>query len=134
MGAVHKDGMTLIPLRIYFNDKGRAKVELALARGKKLHDKRETEKARDWERQKGGDARAGVSPVGLRFHLRHRRTCQRMVLRSFPDNYLSSLTLRFLKALPSLTKSSSPGLTGLQKDNWRVGHGSFTRSLSQNGA
>ena len=53
MGAVHKDGMTLIPLRIYFNDKGRAKLELALARGKKLHDKRETEKARDWERQKG---------------------------------------------------------------------------------
>ena len=45
--------MTLIPLRIYFNDKGRAKLELALARGKKLHDKRETEKARDWERQKG---------------------------------------------------------------------------------
>ena len=45
--------MTLIPLRIYFNDKGRAKLELALARGKKLHDKRETEKNRDWERQKG---------------------------------------------------------------------------------
>ena len=53
MGAVNKDGMTLIPLRIYFNDKGRAKLELALARGKKLHDKRETEKNRDWERQKG---------------------------------------------------------------------------------
>jgi SsrA-binding protein len=53
MGAVNKEGMTLIPLRIYFNDKGRAKLELALARGKKLHDKRETEKNRDWERQKG---------------------------------------------------------------------------------
>ncbi|MGO9484343.1 MAG: SsrA-binding protein SmpB [Rhodomicrobium sp.] len=53
IGAVHKEGMTLIPLRIYFNDKGRAKLELALARGKKLHDKRETEKNRDWERQKG---------------------------------------------------------------------------------
>jgi SsrA-binding protein len=53
MGAVQREGMTLIPLRIYFNDKGRAKLELALARGKKLHDKRETEKARDWERQKG---------------------------------------------------------------------------------
>ena len=45
--------MTLVPLRIYFNDRGRAKLELALARGKKLHDKRETEKNRDWERQKG---------------------------------------------------------------------------------
>ncbi len=53
IGAVHKEGMTLIPLRIYFNDKGRAKLELALARGKKLHDKRESEKNRDWERQKG---------------------------------------------------------------------------------
>jgi SsrA-binding protein len=53
IGAVNKEGMTLIPLRIYFNDKGRAKLELALARGKKLHDKRETEKNRDWERQKG---------------------------------------------------------------------------------
>ena len=53
IGAVHKEGVTLVPLRIYFNDKGRAKLELALARGKKLHDKRETEKARDWEREKG---------------------------------------------------------------------------------
>jgi len=53
IGAVQKEGMTLIPLRIYFNDRGRAKLELALARGKKLHDKRETEKSRDWERQKG---------------------------------------------------------------------------------
>jgi SsrA-binding protein len=53
IGAVQKEGMTLIPLRIYFNDRGRAKLELALARGKKLHDKRETEKSRDWDRQKG---------------------------------------------------------------------------------
>ncbi len=45
--------MTIVPLKIYFNDRGRAKVELALARGKKLHDKRETEKARDWSREKG---------------------------------------------------------------------------------
>jgi SsrA-binding protein len=50
--AVNREGMTLIPLKIYFNDKGRAKMELALARGKKLHDKRETEKERDWNRQK----------------------------------------------------------------------------------
>ena len=51
--AVARDGMTVVPLRIYFNDQGRAKVELALARGKKLHDKRETEKKRDWNREKG---------------------------------------------------------------------------------
>jgi SsrA-binding protein len=53
MGAVEREGMTLVPLKLYFNDKGRAKVELALAKGKKLHDKRETEKKRDWDRQKG---------------------------------------------------------------------------------
>ena len=51
-GAVEREGMTLVPLRLYFNEKGRAKIELALARGKKLHDKRETEKERDWNRQK----------------------------------------------------------------------------------
>jgi SsrA-binding protein len=44
--------MTLVPLKIYFNDKGRAKLQLALAKGKKLHDKRETQKERDWNRQK----------------------------------------------------------------------------------
>jgi len=51
--AVARQGMTLIPLSIYFNPRGRAKVELALARGKKLHDKRETDKARDWKREQG---------------------------------------------------------------------------------
>ena len=50
--AINREGMTLVPLKIYFNDKGRAKLELALAKGKKLHDKRETEKERDWNRQK----------------------------------------------------------------------------------
>jgi len=49
-GAVNRQGMTLVPLSIYFNDRGRAKVELALAKGKKLHDKRETAKERDWQR------------------------------------------------------------------------------------
>ncbi len=49
--AVTREGMTLIPMAIYFNGRGRAKVELALAKGKKLHDKRETEKARDWKRE-----------------------------------------------------------------------------------
>jgi SsrA-binding protein len=44
--------MTIVPLKLYFNDRGRAKLELALARGKKLHDKRETEKQRDWNREK----------------------------------------------------------------------------------
>jgi SsrA-binding protein len=53
MGAVQRDGMTIVPLKIYFNDRGRAKVEIALARGKKLHDKRETSKERDWNREKG---------------------------------------------------------------------------------
>jgi SsrA-binding protein len=50
--AVQREGMTVVPLRIYFNEQGRAKVELALARGKKLHDKRETSKNRDWDREK----------------------------------------------------------------------------------
>ena len=53
IGAVQREGMTIVPLKIYFNDRGRAKVELALARGKKLDDKRETEKKRDWQREKG---------------------------------------------------------------------------------
>jgi len=52
-GGVERDGMTIVPLKVYFNDKGRAKVELALARGKKLHDKRETDKKRTWDREKG---------------------------------------------------------------------------------
>lgn len=50
--AVRREGMTVVPLKLYFNEQGRAKVELALARGRKLHDKREAEKARDWNRQK----------------------------------------------------------------------------------
>jgi SsrA-binding protein len=50
-GAVTRQGLTLVPLSIYFNGRGRAKVELALARGKKVHDKRETVKERDWKRQ-----------------------------------------------------------------------------------
>jgi len=42
-----------VPLKIYFNDQGRAKLLLGVARGKKLHDKRQTEKERDWSREKG---------------------------------------------------------------------------------
>ena len=52
-GAVQREGRTLIPLRLYWDDKGRAKLELALAKGKKAHDKRATEAARDWSREKG---------------------------------------------------------------------------------
>jgi SsrA-binding protein len=50
--AIQREGMTLIPLRLYFNPKGVAKVELGIARGRKMHDKRQAEKARDWQRDK----------------------------------------------------------------------------------
>jgi SsrA-binding protein len=51
--AIQREGMAVVPLRLYFNARGIAKVQLGIAKGKKLHDKRETEKKRDWERQKG---------------------------------------------------------------------------------
>lgn len=51
-GAVQKEGMAIVPLKFYFNARGQAKIEIALARGKKLHDKRQTEKKRDWNREK----------------------------------------------------------------------------------
>ena len=50
-GAITRQGLTLVPLSIYFNGRGRAKIEVALARGKKMHDKRETVKERDWKRE-----------------------------------------------------------------------------------
>jgi SsrA-binding protein len=50
--GVEREGMTIVPLKLYFNDRGRAKIEIALARGKQAHDKRETEKLRDWNREK----------------------------------------------------------------------------------
>lgn len=56
--AVQREGMTLIPLKVYFTPKGIAKLELGIARGKKLHDKRETEKKRDWQRDKARLMRA----------------------------------------------------------------------------
>ena len=58
IGAVDREGMTLIPLKLYFNERGRAKLQLAVAKGKKLHDKRESEKKRDWGREKGRLMRA----------------------------------------------------------------------------
>jgi SsrA-binding protein len=56
--AVQREGMTLVPLRVYFNPRGIAKIELGLAKGKKLHDKRQTEKSRDWARDKARLLRA----------------------------------------------------------------------------
>lgn len=50
--AVEREGMTVVPLKIYFNEQGRAKVEIALAKGRKTHDKREAVKERDWSRDK----------------------------------------------------------------------------------
>ncbi len=50
-GAVMRQGMTLVPLSIYFNGQGRAKVELAIAKGRKAHDKREHIKEQDWKRE-----------------------------------------------------------------------------------
>ena len=52
IGAVQKDGQTIIPIRLYLNDDGKAKLEIALAKGKKLHDKREASAERDWSRDK----------------------------------------------------------------------------------
>jgi SsrA-binding protein len=52
MGAVQKQGYTIIPIRLYFNARGVAKLEIALAKGKKEHDKRDTIKDRDWQRDK----------------------------------------------------------------------------------
>ena len=52
IGAVQREGRTIIPLRLYFDEKGRAKLELALAKGKKAHDKREASAERDWQRDK----------------------------------------------------------------------------------
>ncbi len=52
-GAVMRQGMTLVPLSIYFNGRGRAKVELAIAKGRKAHDKREYQQEKDWKREQG---------------------------------------------------------------------------------
>ena len=51
--AVQREGLTLIPLKVYFNPRGIAKLELGIAKGKKLHDKRATDKERSWERDRG---------------------------------------------------------------------------------
>jgi SsrA-binding protein len=59
LGAVERKGMTLVPLMVYFNSRGRAKVELALGKGRKAHDKRDYVKDRDWQRDKARIMREG---------------------------------------------------------------------------
>lgn len=58
VGAVEREGMTIVPLKLYFNARGRAKLDIALARGKKMHDKRETLKKRSWDRERARLLRA----------------------------------------------------------------------------
>ena len=53
MQGVNREGMTLVPNRLYFNDRGIAKLQIALAKGRKAHDKREVSKERDWKREQG---------------------------------------------------------------------------------
>ena len=52
IGSIQREGMTLVPLKLYFNQRGMAKLELGLAKGKRAYDKRESEKKKDWDRQK----------------------------------------------------------------------------------
>ncbi len=52
LGAIKREGMTIVPVSLYFNERGLAKVKIGLAKGKKQHDKRETEKKRDWQKEK----------------------------------------------------------------------------------
>ena len=63
MGAVDREGMTLIPLKLYFNERGRAKLLLAIAKGKKLHDKRETERNATGPGKRPPDAGAGIENI-----------------------------------------------------------------------
>ncbi len=58
LGAIKREGVTIVPLSIYFNERGRAKIELGIAKGKRKADKRETEKARDWQRSRARIMRA----------------------------------------------------------------------------
>jgi SsrA-binding protein len=60
VGTLKRGGVSLVPLKLYFNERGRAKVSLGLGRGKKAHDKRESEKTREWQRQKHRLLKAGA--------------------------------------------------------------------------
>ena len=59
LGMIRREGMTLVPMALYFNDRGRAKIQLGMAKGRKKHDKREVQKDRDWSRQKNRLLRRG---------------------------------------------------------------------------
>jgi len=59
LGLIRREGMTIVPMSLYFNDKGRAKIQLGMAKGRKKHDKREVQKDRDWSRQKNRLLRRG---------------------------------------------------------------------------
>ncbi|MCP4185894.1 MAG: SsrA-binding protein SmpB [Hyphomicrobiales bacterium] len=52
IGAVQRDGMSIVPNRLYFNERGKVKIQIVLAKGRKAHDKREVSKKRDWQREK----------------------------------------------------------------------------------
>jgi SsrA-binding protein len=60
LGTLKRGGVSLVPLKVYFNERGRAKVSLGLGRGKKAHDKRDAEKTREWQRQKHRLLKAGA--------------------------------------------------------------------------
>jgi len=59
LGMIRREGMTIVPMALYFNDRGRAKIQLGIAKGRKKHDKREVQKDRDWSRQKNRLLRRG---------------------------------------------------------------------------
>ena len=58
LGGIKRDGITVVPLSVYFNERGRAKVELGIAKGKRKADKRQSKKARDWQRSRARILRA----------------------------------------------------------------------------
>jgi len=58
LGGIKRDGITIVPLSVYFNERGRAKIELGIAKGKRKADKRQAEKARDWQRSRARILRA----------------------------------------------------------------------------
>ena len=62
--ATAREGMTIVPLKMYFNDKGVVKLKIGIAKGKKLSDKRETSAKRDWERQKSRIMKEGRKAFG----------------------------------------------------------------------
>src|ERR1700682_4695766 len=113
MGAVDRDGMTLIPLKLYFNERGRAKLLLAVAKGKKLHDKRESEKKRDWGREKGRLLLAPGAGIAAPMSIRH---CERSeaIHRAANEKRIASS-----RSLSSGAHSRDP-LAPRNDDRWRI--------------